>query len=61
MAAIVATAHKIAEIFFIMVRDKVAYDEGRVGLDEETLLQRKIERTQRALDALNAKLYATAS
>ena len=44
-----------------MVRDKVAYDEGRVGLDEETLLKRKIERTQRALDALNAKLYATAS
>ena len=61
MAAIVATAHKIAEIFYIMVRDKVAYDEGRVGLDEETLLKRKIERTQRALDALNAKLYATAS
>lgn len=61
MAAIVATAHKIAEIFYIMVRDKVAYDEGRVGLDEETLLRRKIERTQRALDALNAKLYATAS
>lgn len=61
MSAIVATAHKMAEIFFIMVRDKVAYDEGRVGLDEETLLKRKIERTQRQLEALNAKLYATAS
>lgn len=34
MSAIVATAHKMAEIFFIMVRDRVAYDEGRVGLDE---------------------------
>jgi len=32
MSAIVATAHKMAEIFFIMVRDRVAYDEGRVGL-----------------------------
>jgi hypothetical protein len=51
----------MAEIFFIMVRDRVAYDEGRVGLDEETLLKRKIERTQRQLEALNAKLYATAS
>lgn len=61
MSAIVATAHKMAEIFFIMVRDKVAYDEGRVGLDEEALLKRKIERTQRQLEALNAKLYATAS
>ena len=61
MSAIVATAHKMAEIFFIMVRDRVAYDEGRVGLDEETLLKRKIERTQRQLEALNAKLYATAS
>ena len=61
MQAIVATAHKIAEIFLIMVRDKVAYDEGRVDLDEETFLRRKIERTQRALDALSAKLYATVS
>lgn len=61
MAAIVATAHKIAEIFYIMVRDKVAYDEGKVGLDEKTLLKRKIERTHRALSALNAKLYATAN
>ena len=61
MSAIVATAHKMAEIFYIMVRDKVAYDEGRVGLDEEALLKRKIERTQRQLEALNAKLYATAS
>jgi hypothetical protein len=39
----------------------VAYDEGRVGMDEEALLKRKIERTQRQLNALNAKLYATAS
>ena len=60
MSAIVATAHKMAEIFFIMVRDKVAYDEGRVGMDEKALLKRKIERTQRQLNALNAKLYATA-
>jgi len=59
MSAIVATAHKMAEIFFIMVRDKVPYDEGRVGMDEETLLKRKIERTQRQLDKLNAKLYAS--
>ena len=60
MPAIVATAHKMAEIFFIMVRDKVAYDEGRVGTDEETLLKKKIERTQRRLNVLNAKFYASA-
>lgn len=56
-----ATARKIAEIFYIMVRDKIAYDEGKVGLDEEALFKRKIERTQRVLNALNAKLYAKAS
>lgn len=60
MSAIVATAHKIAEVFYIMVRDKVEYDEKRVGQDEITILRKKIERTQRTLELLNAKLYKSA-
>lgn len=61
MSAIVATAHKMAGIFYIMVKNKVAYDESKVGLCEEELLKRKIERAQKTLDALNAKLYGVAS
>lgn len=60
MQAIVATAHKIARIFYVMVKNKCAYDETKVGLDEKKLLMKKIERTQRALDRLNVRLSATA-
>lgn len=56
MQAIVATAHKIARIFYVMVKNKCAYDETKVGLDEQELLKKKIERTQRALNKLNARL-----
>lgn len=59
MQAIVATAHKIARIFYVMVKNRCAYDETKVGLDEKELLTMKIQRTQLALDRLNAKLSAT--
>lgn len=60
MSAIVATAHKIAEVFYIMVKNKVEYNENKVGLSEEELLKRKIQRAQRTLNMLNEKLYSTA-
>lgn len=60
MQAIVATAHKLARIFYTMVKNKCSYDETKVGLDEQKLLMKKIERTQRALDRLNAKLSVAA-
>lgn len=60
MQAIVATAHKIARIFYAMVKNNCAYDETKVGLDEKELLTMKIIRTQKALDRLNAKLSETA-
>lgn len=53
MQAIVAAAHKIARIFYVMVKNKSEYDETRVGLDEKSLLLKKIERAQRNLDRLN--------
>ena len=59
MQAIVATAHKIARIFYAMVKTKCAFDETKVGLDEKELLTMKIIRTQKVLDRLNAKLSAT--
>ena len=54
--AIVATAHKLAKIIYVMVRDKVPYDATKIGPGEEELLKRKIESTQRALDRLKSKL-----
>lgn len=56
MQAIVAIAHKIARIFYVMVNNKCAYDETKVGLDEQELLKKKIERVQRTLNKLNARL-----
>lgn len=56
LQAIVATANKIARIFYTMVVSKIKFDETKVGLDEKLLLQRKIAIAQRALDRLNDKL-----
>lgn len=56
MQAIVATAHKMARILYVMVKSKTAYDENKVGLDEQELLMKKIEQAKNALNRLNAKL-----
>ena len=56
LQAIVATANKIAKIFYTMVVTKNHYDESKVGLDEKQLLERKIIMAQRTLDRLNLKL-----
>lgn len=54
--AIVATAHKIAKIFFTMVKTHTEYDESKTGINEKALLERKILMTQRRLDKLNRQL-----
>lgn len=59
MQAIVATANKIARIFYTMVATKIQFDEKKTGLDEKTLIQRKIAIAQRTLDKLNLKMSAT--
>jgi transposase len=56
LQAIVATANKMARIFYTMVACKGAFDENKVGLDEKALLQRKIAVAQRNLDKLNLRL-----
>ena len=60
MQAVIATAHKMAKIFYIMVKTKSEYDETKVGIDEQELLMRKIERAKSTLAKLNAKLYVSA-
>lgn len=54
--AIVATAHKIAKIFYTMVKNHTEYDENKTGINERELLERKILMTQRRLDKLNRQL-----
>lgn len=60
MQAIVATAHKMARIFYTMVKNKSEYDETNVGIDEQELLLKKIERAKITLARLNAKLCVSA-
>lgn len=51
-----ATAHKIAKIFFTMVKTHTEYDESKTGVNEKALLERKILMAQRRLDKLNRQL-----
>lgn len=57
--AIVATAHKIAKIFYTMIKTHTEYDESKTGINERSLLERKILMTQRRLDKLNGQLAAS--
>ena len=52
LQANVATAHKMAKIFYTMVKNKVAYDASKVGLNERELTERKIAKLERALTRL---------
>ena len=54
--AIVATAHKIAKIFFTMIKTHTEYDKNKTGINERELLERKIIITQRRLDKLNRQM-----
>lgn len=51
-----ATAHKIAKIFYTMIKTHMEYDESKTGVNERALLERKIIMTQRRLDKLNGQL-----
>lgn len=53
--AIVATAHKIATVFYTMIKNKVEYNPALVGCDEKTILERKLKRTQKQLERLNKR------
>lgn len=57
--AIVCTAHKIARIFYTMIKENTEFDEKKSAIDEQELLQKKILRAQSALDKLNAKLCSS--
>ncbi len=54
--AIVATAHKIARIFYTMIKNRQEYNPRLTGCDEKELLLRKIERAKKALFKLDQRL-----
>lgn len=51
----VATAHKIARVFYTMVKKRAVYNPTKVGSSEKELLQTKIKRCEDALARLNKK------
>ena len=54
--AIVATAHKIARIFYTMIKNRQEYNPEMVGCDEKELLIRKIAKARKALSKLDQRL-----
>ncbi len=58
--AIVCTAHKIAKIFYTMVKSRKEFEPNLCAVDEKQLLLKKIERAQRSLNRLNAMLSKSA-
>ena len=42
----VATAHKMAKIFYTMVKTKTSYNASKVGLGERELVERKIAKLE---------------
>lgn len=51
-AAVIATAHKVAEIFFAMVTNQTPYNPEKVGIDEKVLLEKRITRYKRELERI---------
>lgn len=51
-AAVIATAHKVAEIFFAMVANQTTYKPEKVGIDEKVLLEKRIARYKHELERI---------
>lgn len=51
-AAVIATAHKAAEICFAMVANQTTYNPEKGGIDEKVLLEKRITRYKRELEQI---------
>ena len=60
LAAIVATANKLARIIFVMVKTKQEFNESNAKQNEEYMLKKKLSAAQRALDRIQKQLYKAA-
>ena len=60
MAAIVATANKIARILFVMVKTKSEFNDSNASINEEAILKKKLINAQKALDRIQKQLNMVA-
>jgi len=60
MAAVVATANKLARILYVMVKTKSEFDDSRTQFTEEEMLEKKLLNTQRALEKIKKQLKKAA-
>lgn len=51
-AEVIATTHKVPEIFFAMVASQTPYNPEKVGIDEKVLLEKRITRYKRELERI---------
>ena len=60
MAAIVATANKLARIIYVMVKTKSEYNESYNQFNEEEILKKKLMATQLALERIQKRIEKAA-
>jgi transposase len=60
LAAIVATANKLARIIYTLVKTKTEYDISRDQITEEEVLKRKLINAQRALEKIQKQIKKAA-
>jgi len=60
LAAIVATANKLARIIYVMVKTKTEFDESKAKCTEEEILKRKLRYAKKALERIQKQLEKAA-
>jgi hypothetical protein len=60
LAAIIATANKLARIIYVMVKTKQEFDESHAKLTEEDMLKKRLSAAQRALDKIQKQINKAA-
>ncbi|KAA6341266.1 hypothetical protein EZS27_010922 [termite gut metagenome] len=56
MSAVVATANKLARIIYVMVKEKREFDESYMSFNEEDMLKKRLEATQKTLLKIQKQL-----
>ncbi|KAA6335898.1 hypothetical protein EZS27_015895 [termite gut metagenome] len=56
MSAVVATANKLARIIYVMVKEKREFDESYMSFNEENMLKKRLEATQKTLLKIQKQL-----
>ena len=60
-AAITATAHKLARLYYSLVKNGQEYDEGKARADEERQRERQVANLRKRAKGLGFELVAVAA